>query len=167
MEQQLLVAVADSTLSDLDQKYFTARSYAVRVALGGVECLTALRETPPDVLVLDTELKWGGADGVLSVMDEEVGLTKIPIVLLNNRDGRTNGNEAPGFQHSPAKESTQLEGSAPVLLSSIPASLNTPLPGAQVLDRSLKLFYLRNLLDSIGTATARSNQPRVIHWARS
>ena len=53
-----------------------------------MECLKALRETPPDVLVLDTELKWGGADGVLAVMDEEDGLSKIPVVLLNDTEIR-------------------------------------------------------------------------------
>lgn len=85
MEQRLLIADADSYLSDLYLKYFGAHGYSVRVASGGVECLTALRETTPDVLVLDTELKWGGADGVLAVMDEEDDLSTIPIVLLNDK----------------------------------------------------------------------------------
>ena len=42
MEQQLLISGADHHLSDLYHKFFTAHGYAVRVANGGVECLTAL-----------------------------------------------------------------------------------------------------------------------------
>lgn len=88
MERQLLIADADSFLSDIYRTYFTAHGYSVRVTAGGVECLTALRETTPDVLVLDTELKWGGADGVLAVMDEEERLASVPVVLLNDVHGQ-------------------------------------------------------------------------------
>ncbi len=85
MEPQLLIADADGCLSDHDLKSCAAQGSSVRVTSGGVECLTALRETPPDVL-LDTELKFGGVDGVLSVLVEEDDLSTIPVMLFNDDD---------------------------------------------------------------------------------
>jgi DNA-binding response OmpR family regulator len=178
MEQQLLIADADGYLSDLYLKYFAAHGYSVRVASGGVECLKALRETPPDVLVLDTELKWGGADGVLAVMDEEDGLSKIPIVLLNDMDGKQPGDpislawtitptDATPGENMPFVWPSALERDVTGLYCldenstpSLSSNPNKRALTAQVVDRLLKPFRFQNLLDSIGTATARPRHPR-------
>lgn len=89
MVQQLLIADADSSISGSYLEYFAAHGYIVRIASGAVECLTALRMAPPppDVLVLVNELKWGGADGLLAVMEEDNNLSAIPTVLLSDADG--------------------------------------------------------------------------------
>ena len=161
MQQQLLIADSDGYLSDLYLKYFGAHGYCVRVVSGGVECLTALRETPPDVLVLDTELRWGGADGVLSVMDEENGLSTVPVVLLNDKDGRAAGDEAPlSWPSTPVEDSVSLKWPDPTSLSSLRGSANKPPLAVQVVDRLLKPFYFQKLLDSIGSAAGRPMQPR-------
>lgn len=166
MNKQLLIADADGYLSDLYLKYFGAHGYCVRVASGGVECLTALRETPPDVLVLDTELKWGGADGVLSVMDEEDGLSAIPVVLLNDSNGMSTGDKVPlSWSSTPIDDVAGLNWPAPTSISSQAGNLlggclkKSPVD-AQVVDRLLKPFYFQKLLDSIGTATTQPTLPR-------
>lgn len=156
MPQRILIADADSYLSDLYQKYFGAHGYSVRVAAGGVECLTALRETTPDVLVLDTELKWGGADGVLAVMDEEDGLSTIPIVLLNDTNGQAAGDAAPlTWPSTPDNDDVSLNWPAPASLSLLEGSPIKPLLAARVIDRLHKPFYFQHLLDSVGTAAQR------------
>lgn len=160
MTQRLLIADADSYLSDLYQKYFGAHGYSVRVASGGVECLTALRETTPDVLVLDTELKWGGADGVLAIMDEEDGFATIPIVLLNDTDRKAAGDAVPLDWPSTSDDDVSLNWPAPTSLSLLEGSPIKPLLAARVIDRLHKPFYFQNLLDSIGTAAGRPMQPR-------
>ena len=145
MELQLLIADGDGCLSALDLKSFAAHGYCVRVASGGVECLMALRETTPDVLVLDTELRWGGADGVLAVMDEEHHLSTIPIVLLHDTDGMDTGDSVSLSWPSISKRDATSLSSTP----------NKRPLATQVVDRLLKPFRFQNLLDSIGTATAR------------
>lgn len=159
--QQLLIADADDYLSDLYQKYFAAHGYSVRVASGGVECLTALRETTPDVLVLDAELKWGGADGVLAVMDEEDGLSTIPIVLLNDTDGKSTSDEVPlAWPSTPDDDDVSLHWPAPTSLSLSDGNPINKLLAARVIDRLHKPFYFQNLLESIGTAAGRPMQPQ-------
>lgn len=154
--QQLLIADADDDLSDVYQKYFAAHGYSVRVTSGGVECLMALRETTPDVLVLDSELKWGGADGVLAVMVEEDGLSTIPVVLLNGTDGTGAGDDAPlAGPSTPSRDDVGLKWPAPISLSLRDNGPIKPPLAAQVIERLHKPFYFQNLLDSLGTAEAR------------
>ena len=45
-------------------------------------CATRLRESPPDVLVFEPKLPWGGGDGVLAMMGEEPQLARIPVMVL-------------------------------------------------------------------------------------
>jgi len=122
MWQQLLISDADHHLSDLYHRFFRASGYAVRVANGGVECLTALRETRPNVHVLDAELKWGGVDGVLTMMDEADGPSKFPIVLLNeaNKEGAANAEGLLNRSHS-------LDRSTEVLMWPTQDSLSPPM----------------------------------------
>lgn len=156
MDQQLLIADADHQLSDLYQKYFTARGYSVRIASGGVECLKALRDTPPDVLVLDAELKWGGADGVLAVMDEEDGLSTIPVVLLNDVDARDADFRHPSMRLSSiTDDAISLKWPALAALSSQAGNPGNGSAASRIVDHLPKPFRLQNLLDSISTAPAR------------
>lgn len=156
MWQQLLISDADHHLSDLYHRFFRASGYAVRVANGGVECLTALRETRPNVHVLDAELKWGGADGVLTMMDEADGLSKSPIVLLNepNKEGAANAEGLLNRSHS-------LDCSTEVLMWPTQGSLSPPMNSPnmvprtfRIVDRLNKPFYFQDLLASIRAASS-------------
>lgn len=42
-----------------------------------------LREHPPDALVLEPELPWGGGDGVLALMYDDPHLACIPVMVLS------------------------------------------------------------------------------------
>ena len=61
----VLLAIGDVRLRSAGDDYLTDHGYVVATATGGVECLTLLREFTPDVVILDTDLLWGGADGVV------------------------------------------------------------------------------------------------------
>lgn len=164
MKNQLLIADADGSLSELYLTYFAAFGYSVRVAKRGVECLAALRETLPDVLVLDTERKWGGADGVLSVMDEEDGLSKIPIVLLSDADGNAAGDKAPeSCQSASVGSSFRLKWPAPTPHSELNSTPTQPPVAVQVVERLLKPFQFKKLLESVGNGGRTPHTASIAH----
>ena len=82
MQQRLLVAAADSTSATRYSAYFSDVGYCVGTAADGLDCLTKLRRAAIDLLVLDQELLWGGAQGVLAWLREEFEREPIPVVLL-------------------------------------------------------------------------------------
>lgn len=59
--------------------------FSVRLTNGGVDCVTALREFRPNVLVLDPNIPWGGGDGVLAVRNEEPELKNNLVMILTAR----------------------------------------------------------------------------------
>jgi CheY-like chemotaxis protein len=85
MKPCVLIASGDDHLRSSGHNYLTHHGYFVFVAKSGVECMTSLREFNPDVIVLDTDLLWGGADGVLALIRSRNN-TRIPVVLLICRD---------------------------------------------------------------------------------
>lgn len=49
----------------------------------GVECISALRTMPPpDALILESSIRWGGIDNVLIAMDEHPQLRQIPVAII-------------------------------------------------------------------------------------
>lgn len=81
MKQSLLIAEGDVELCDLYRQLLTERGYEVETASDGLDCLEKLRRVMPEVLVLDQELRWGGADGVLAWLREERATAGLPVVL--------------------------------------------------------------------------------------
>lgn len=150
MAQQLLIAEADCRLSARLERYFAAHEYSVRLVSGGVECLTALHESSPDVLLLDTALNWGGADGVLSVMDDEDSLLKIPVVLLTDTDVSV------GF----IEDWNTLKCGDEFQIPSSPVLPDNRYQSAHVVDRVRRSCELSELLDSVCWASASPTQPR-------
>lgn len=63
--------------------------YDVLFADSGMACLTRIREAAPELVVLDTDLRWGGAEGVVAVLAEDATLPPIKIVLISPRLNRT------------------------------------------------------------------------------
>lgn len=71
MITQLLIADSDPWLRERSRRYFADRGYQVEVAADALGCLDAIRRVPPDVLVLEQQLHWGGGEGVLAVLRED------------------------------------------------------------------------------------------------
>lgn len=53
-----------------------------RLVFSGMECVTALREFQPQVLVLEPNIPWGGGDGVLAIRDEEPDLKDNLVMIV-------------------------------------------------------------------------------------
>jgi DNA-binding response OmpR family regulator len=75
----VLITEVDAELRDIYRLFLVERGFAVETASDGLECLAKLRRREPDLLILDQELLWGGADGVLAWMRETASDT--PVVL--------------------------------------------------------------------------------------
>jgi hypothetical protein len=56
--------------------------HEVAIAGSAVECVERLRQAPPDVLILEAPLAWGGSDGVLEVTEEELKEAAPPVIIL-------------------------------------------------------------------------------------
>lgn len=83
---RVLIADADEALLEILQSFLWDRGHEVEVAGNGLECLTMLREFSPDALVLDRDLLWGGGEGVLAHMCEDLGLAGVPVILVTDED---------------------------------------------------------------------------------
>src|SRR5262249_3160286 len=84
MTRTLLVAEPDEMLTDLYTRYFAVHGYTVESVSGGVECVVRLRQSAPDVLLLNMELPWGGGDGVLAQIREEFEHASAPTVIVTS-----------------------------------------------------------------------------------
>lgn len=56
--------------------------FDIATADNGVECLNVLGAFVPDVLVIEPELLWGGGDGVLAILNEDLNLAGLPVLVL-------------------------------------------------------------------------------------
>ena len=83
----VLIAEGDEATRDATRQYLLLHGFEVETATGGIECLEKLRCGTTRVVVLDSDLAWGGGDGVLAVMREEPSLSHIPVVLTTTRLG--------------------------------------------------------------------------------
>ena len=54
----------------------------VVTASNGLECVERLRTSPPEIILLEPSLLWGGSHGVLAVRSEDAELQNIPVVLI-------------------------------------------------------------------------------------
>lgn|GEM_PF-866215 len=81
----VLIATGDDRLQSAARHHLGGHGYGVAIAGGGVECVAFIRKLNPevDVVILDTELLWGGADGVLAHLRAR-NATRLPVVLLKS-----------------------------------------------------------------------------------
>jgi two-component system response regulator QseB len=86
MKPRLLIADSDADFCHVFQRLLTDQGYEVETASDGLSCLEKVRDTRPDVLLLDRGLNWGGSDGVLAWLREERA-TSGPAVVLTATAG--------------------------------------------------------------------------------
>lgn len=87
MTPKVLVADGDGDLCDLYRLFFSRQGWRVRLAANALECLTELRQSLPHVLILDLQLDWGGADGLLDLIREDEALAGVPVILTSTDHG--------------------------------------------------------------------------------
>jgi DNA-binding NtrC family response regulator len=86
MKPVLLIADSDTELCDLYAMYFMERGYEVETAFDGLDCLNKLCRLGAAVLLLDRELRWGGADGVLACLRAQTPKPEVSVVLTAGAD---------------------------------------------------------------------------------
>ena len=81
MRPTLLIAESDAELRGVYRRLLSECGYDVETAADGLDCLEKLRRLTPTVCVLDRELRWCGADGVLAWLREERATSGVSVVL--------------------------------------------------------------------------------------
>jgi CheY-like chemotaxis protein len=82
MDATLLIADNDAFRRNELRRYFFDNGFLVMRVANGLECISALASLAPDVLVLALEIPFGGADGVIARLHEDLQLRKRPLVFV-------------------------------------------------------------------------------------
>lgn len=98
MKPVLLIADSDTDLCELYAMFFAERGIETETAFDGLDCLNKLRRNRAAVLLLDRGLFWGGADGVLAWLREQMPVPEVSVVLTN---GPNNPRAVPGYARPP------------------------------------------------------------------
>ena len=86
MKTGLLIAEADSELRDLANQIASRWGFDVETAGDGLECWSKLRGGDPAALIVDADMPWGGADGVVARLREERTPRKSPAVFVTGNE---------------------------------------------------------------------------------
>jgi DNA-binding response OmpR family regulator len=85
---RILIADGDKKFREQTQTILLQCGHDAKAAADGLECADILRDFVPEVMVLDCGLHWGGYRGVISLMSENSGLSRILTVLIADEDPR-------------------------------------------------------------------------------
>lgn len=85
---RVLIASPDPFLLSEYRTALRAGDIDVTLATSGVHCLEQLAVSPMDFAVLDSELLWGGVDGVLAVLAEDPASPSVPAMVVTSRHSR-------------------------------------------------------------------------------
>lgn len=78
----VLIAHGNARLRMSYSDALSHRGFLVTTANDGLTCLALLRGITPDVLMLEQELLWGGADGVLAMLHDDLALPRMPVAII-------------------------------------------------------------------------------------
>lgn len=81
---RIVAADADLAFLEILQSYLWNQGHETEIAVDGLECILTLREFLPHVVVLGTDLLWGGADGVLEEMGRHPLLHRVPVIAIGD-----------------------------------------------------------------------------------
>lgn len=81
---RVLIADGDEVFLSVAQRYLSDYGHQVHTATNGLETVASLRQDLPDVVVINQDLRWGGSDGVQSLMSQVPIWSDIPVVLTVN-----------------------------------------------------------------------------------
>lgn len=81
---RVLLADGDQAFLEVARQYLSRHGHEVKTATNGLESVAILQCDVPDVVVLQRELLWGGGDGVLALMRQLSGWSRIPVILTSD-----------------------------------------------------------------------------------
>jgi len=82
MDAILLIADNDARLRGELRRFFSSNGFLVAAASNGLECLAKLVALEPDVLVIATDIPWGGGDGVIARLNDGLPVRRKPLILV-------------------------------------------------------------------------------------
>ena len=88
--RRVVLASGDDRVRAAGRARLAADGWEVATACDGLECVVHLRQAGAEVVVLDANLLWGGADGVLEHIADGAP-PAIPVVFLGNPPHRPAG----------------------------------------------------------------------------
>lgn len=94
MAKKILLIEDEELLIGLLEKKLDCEGYAVSVARDGEEGLKLMRESIPDLILLDLVMPKMGGFEVMAEMKKDKELQKIPIIIVSNSGQPVELNEA-------------------------------------------------------------------------
>lgn len=86
--QRILLGIPDAYEAAEYDSALRELGFEVAIAAHAVECLQEIRCAAPDLVILDADILWGGADGVLAVLAEDPAYPDVPAMVLGSRRSR-------------------------------------------------------------------------------
>lgn len=87
--QKILIAEPDKRLAAKYHMALLTQGYQVNMVEDGVNCIQEVRSSGPDLLVINVDLPWGWAEGVLGLLSEESVLSNLNVILIGPRSNET------------------------------------------------------------------------------
>ncbi|MBZ9578679.1 response regulator [Patescibacteria group bacterium] len=84
MAKKILLVEDEKIMIDLLQKKLIQEDYEVSVARDGEEGLRMMRETKPDLILLDIVMPKMGGFEVMEEMNKDPELKRIPVIIISN-----------------------------------------------------------------------------------
>lgn len=84
MAKKILLIEDEKLMIELLEKRLVQEGYNTVVAKNGAEGITKMRETKPDLVLLDIIMPRMGGFEVMEVMSKDEELKKIPIIVISN-----------------------------------------------------------------------------------
>ncbi len=85
----VLLALRDGEQLKSYGAYLAREGFRVTTSASALSAWAELECERPDVLIIEQDLPWGGADGILAVLDEEPETRGIPVILLVDSEALT------------------------------------------------------------------------------
>jgi len=85
MASSILFVDRDPGLAADVCRLLSSRGHSIRTCLGGLQCVETLKEFAPGLLVLDPEVLWGGASGVLEWLICNESMIPPMVVVASDR----------------------------------------------------------------------------------
>lgn len=97
-KKKVCIVDDDPSLREIYFTKFTQEGFQVVVAVDGEEGLKCIRETRPDIVLLDLQMPIKNGIEVLQELDEDEVLSKIPVIVLTNIDNEEAFKEVGKFE---------------------------------------------------------------------